>query len=376
MSVRTDSRTGNYYIDLTVRVPGEPKPRRIKRWLPRGATKKAAESLEREIRSAAATQRIEDLRRGGYVRDEKAVPVPFSGMAARWFEQSVQVHRARSYQRTTEQVLRVHLVAHFGDRDMRGITKADVAAYVVAKTRAGLSSKTIFNQMIALRQVFAQAREHGFDVGNPCAGVKLSQSQAHETEWLTEVQARAFLAAAEHSESEWHPLFYTALATGMRQGELIGLKWTAIDFERRVIRVLNNRVLGQDGPTKTRKARTIDMRPGLVKLLRNLPRRGDYVFCDAAGHPVTPDMIKRPFARALAAARVPQVRFHDLRHSFASQLVCAGVPLYAVSKLLGHSTIKTTERYAHLAPSALREVVCAVDLDGPRLTAIEGGRAG
>lgn len=216
--------------------------------------------------------------------------------------------------------------------------------------------------------MFARARDNGFDVGTPCTGVKLPPSQAHETAWLTEEQARAFLTAAEEREPEWYALFYTAINTGMRQGEVIGLKWAAIDFERGVIRVLNNRVLGQDGPTKTRKARTIDMRPGLVKLLRGLQRRGEYVFCDAAGSPVTPDMIKRPFARALAAAGCPAVRFHDLRHSFASQLVCAGAPLYAVGKVLGHSTIKTTERYAHLAPSALREVVCTVDLDGPALT--------
>lgn len=101
---------------------------------------------------------------------------------------------------------------------------------------------------------------------------------------------------------------------------------------------------------------------GLVQTLKGEKHlKGDLVFCREDGTHLTRDIIKHPFNRAIFMAGLPGIRIHDMRHSFASQLVMAGVPLKVVSEFLGHSETRITERYAHLAPDAVQGYVDVLD---------------
>ena len=121
---------------------------------------------------------------------------------------------------------------------------------------------------------------------------------------------------------------------------------------------------GLEGPPKSGRARQVPLTPSLKAVL-SLRLEGlsvdGLVFPGPQGGFVTRDQIKHPFWRATAAAGLERIRIHDLRHSFASQLVSAGKPLPAVQQLLGHADLRTTMRYAHLVPDGMADVVAVLD---------------
>jgi integrase len=147
------------------------------------------------------------------------------------------------------------------------------------------------------------------------------------------------------------PLALTALNTGMRKGEMLDLRWADIDFERAQLVVR--------GPTaKDRDTRRIPMNSELLDVLRRwkLQANGNpLVFPGRSGD--RRDNVRKSWGAVLKRAGITAFRFHDTRHHFASRLVMNGVDLFTVSKLLGHSNARMTERYAHLAPGHLREAV-------------------
>ena len=143
-----------------------------------------------------------------------------------------------------------------------------------------------------------------------------------------------------------YPFVAVALNTGMRLGELTALEWKDIDFKRGIIRVDNKK----DHHTKNYQVRTIPMNDTLADVLRRIPRRLDssYVFQRKGGEKFR--KMRTGFENAVKRAGIPHVRFHDLRHTFASHLVMGGVDIRTVQELLGHKDIRMTMRYSHLAP--------------------------
>ncbi len=374
MSVYKSHKSESYVIDFTYFGP-DGRPKRYRKSAGRGVNKRDAEQMERALAKEYRRGHVERVIAIGMAPGGPK-PVPFSGLAKRWFDNYVVVRNRLSVQRTTEQIIRVHLVRHFGDKDANAISRCDIDDYVAVVQRKGLKPKTINNHLGVLSRMLACALEWDLVGANPLKGYKPLKVDEKESRWLAADEATSFLtAAAEHDPGYYH-LFYTALATGMRQGELLGLKWPAVDFDRNQIRVVSNRVLGQDGTPKNGRIRTIKMNGSLSELLYGLSPKEGYVFCRENGDPLTPDMVKRPFWRALRNASLPKIRFHDLRHSFASQLVTAGVQLQVVQELLGHADLKMTMRYAHLSPSVGREAVEKLTFGGPVLMCVDGIRLG
>uniref|UniRef100_UPI004047C2DE tyrosine-type recombinase/integrase n=1 Tax=Pseudomonas sp. TMP25 TaxID=3136561 RepID=UPI004047C2DE len=142
------------------------------------------------------------------------------------------------------------------------------------------------------------------------------------------------------------PLTLLSLNTGMRQGEVFNLNWRDVD--------LTNKVLTVEGDTsKSGQTRHIPLNKEALAVLtnwRNAGERQGYVFPGQSGGRL--DNVKKSWAGVLTMAKITAFRWHDLRHTFASKLVMAGVPLNTVRDLLGHSDIKMTLRYAHLAPDS------------------------
>src|SRR5215470_13609423 len=132
-----------------------------------------------------------------------------------------------------------------------------------------------------------------------------------------------------------------ALNTGMRKGEILGLRWEQVDFTNRVITIYNGKTEHSD--------RMLPMNDAVLELMLNLrrERRGAFVFPSPKKKDERIRDLKTSFHRAVRIARIPHLRFHDLRHTFATRIVRAGVDLITLQHLLGHSTIKMTARYAH-----------------------------
>ncbi|MBI5854268.1 MAG: site-specific integrase, partial [Nitrospirae bacterium] len=162
-------------------------------------------------------------------------------------------------------------------------------------------------------------------------------------------EAERLLQACE----DWlRPIVLTALHTGMRKGEILGLTWDLVDLNHGFIRLKQ---------TKNGKARALPLNETLWTLLGRLRTRPDVprVFHDADGQRWGD--VRHAFDRACEGAGLTDFRFHDLRHTFASWLIMRGVPLATVSNLLGHTSPTMTLRYAHLSPKHLTSAVRVLD---------------
>lgn len=199
---------------------------------------------------------------------------------------------------------------------------------------------------------------------NPCTGIAKAKPGDKEMHFLTAEESKQFLAA--NVKRRLYALFVLALGTGMRQGEMLGLKWDAIDFDREQLTVRHSLaevkgVFILKEPKSKRSRRTVKLPTCVVEALRNhriaMQKEGlnsPFVFMTKKGTHITKtNLTRQVFRPALKAAKLKQIRFHDLRHSHASMLLNAGASIKAVSHRLGHSSVELTLRtYTHCLPDA------------------------
>jgi integrase len=157
-----------------------------------------------------------------------------------------------------------------------------------------------------------------------------------------------------------------ALKAGLRQGELLALRWEDVDLVAGKLRIARSVTRGVVTTPKSGKGREVPLSDAAVRALKSHRHlRGELVFCDGAGEMFTKGLCKWPLRRACKRAGLRHVGWHVLRHTFASHLVMRNVPLKAVQELLGHATIEMTMRYTHLSPDARRDAVRVLDLPSP-----------
>jgi integrase len=189
---------------------------------------------------------------------------------------------------------------------------------------------------------------------NPVRGVKLYKENNRRLRFLLVDEMRSLI---DNCQPHLRPIVITALNTGMRVGEILGLRWDEVDFDRGQILVRTS---------KNGEPRHVEMNGLLADTLRQMQRRpqNPYVFGSRDGNPYAD--IRKSFKSALAASGIAEFRFHDLRHTFASHLVMNGVDLMTVKELLGHKTIQMTLRYSHLSQGHKKKAVEAIGsiLDG------------
>ena len=206
--------------------------------------------------------------------------------------------------------------------------------------------------------------------------------KTQEMKFLDENQVQHFLIAAQTRDDRFYALYHLAVSTGMRMGELLGLKWEDLDKEQAALHIQRQltRLHGiglRLMPPKTKAAtRRIDLGQQSLEVLKQHQERqfqdmatagdrweeNDLIFASTIGTFINPSNLRREFKPLLKKAGLPQIRFHDLRHTAASLMLNNGVPVIVVSRRLGHAQPSITlDVYAHLIPSKQQEAAALMD---------------
>ena len=291
-----------------------------------------------------------------------------------WFENVAKIKVRPSSHQTYRGYIDNHIKPNIGNIPLEKLTTMDLQKLyrtLLTKGRverieaenqpSGLSAKTVrnINQVISSALDLAVAQK--IIPSNPTDACELPQVEHREMQTIPEEQLQAFLAEAKTTGV--YEMYYIELATGLRRGELLGLKWQDIDWKNGIIKVRRQiaRVDGQivEAPLKTKNSyRTVTISPQAIEVLKQQRAKthDQYVFPSPHGGPISPDSVNNMLKRVLARAGIPKVRFHDLRHTFATIALQNGVDIKTVSGMLGHfSAGFTLDTYAHVTTSAQKE---------------------
>ena len=268
--------------------------------------------------------------------------------------------RKKSTLEDYESTLRVHLVPFFGDCTLDEIDVSTVEAFIYSKVDEGKAPKSIQNYLGLLQSIIGYGVKRGWCESNPVALVETPRAQRdRDIRFLTLAELEAVLAASPET-----PLgrvdrlvFLAAAMTGMRRGEVVALRWQDVDWHVRLIRVRQNFTRNEFGTPKSRgSSRAVPMAPRLADELRAhydrclFSKATDLVFAHPElGTVLDPSKLRKRFVACVRRANVRPVRFHDLRHTFGTQMAAVGAPMRAIQEWLGHSDIRTTLIYADFA---------------------------
>ena len=327
--------------------------------------KTQAEVKEKLAKALAENQKLDFSKRGKY---------NIAQWMDEWFENVCKIKVRPSSHQTYRGYIDRHIAPNIGKIPLEKLSAMDVQKLYrklltggrVARAESrnqpkGLSAKTVrnINQVISSAMNFAVAQR--ILAQNPCKAVALPNLEHREMQTIPAAQLVAFLDEAKASGV--YELYYIELATGLRRGELLGLKWEDIDLTAGVIRVRRqvSRIDGKivEAPLKTKNAyRTVTISPQAVEVLnaQKAKTNDEYVFPSPNGGPISPDSVNNMLKRVLKRAGIPRVRFHDLRHTFATLALQNGVDIKTVRGMLGHfSAGFTLDTYAHVTTAAQKE---------------------
>jgi integrase len=285
----------------------------------------------------------------------------FEQFAWGWFEDYVVPNNKYSEQRAKEGMLKRTLIPFFGKMRVDQISTHQIEQYKGQQIKQGISNKTLRNRLTVLRKCLCCAHEW-LALDGPPPKVKWPKCPPPRTDYLTLEECELLLS---HADGIVYEMILATLRTGVRQGELKGLQWSSIDWPNRSIAIRYShcdvrKVL--DTP-KGNRERHIPLDIDVCEMLHKRKQTTGYVFTDANGKPFNSPRLNSRLAKVCKKAGLRIITWHTLRHTFATRLATLGIPLHTVQALLGHSSIATTMRYAHVAPSTLRS---AIDMLNPK----------
>jgi integrase len=360
-------RRGRYIIDF---YDNEGK----RRWktLPKGTNKNQAKKVLHRIEK--------NLSRGIYIPDKKAPA--FGTVAEFWL-----AHKKPNIRTTTwkmyEMINRLHL-EDFKHIKINRISTAKVEELITIKQKNGMNLSTLRRIIVTLNQIMKYAVRHNYIDHNPVRDAERPRDRGDIEKPIIRIlntkEINAFLEST--GSAKYKTLFMLAIMSGDRQGELLGLKWKDIDWESSQIHIQRTFNKGEWFKPKSKKSmRRIDLGPTMMNALKKwrlicMPNELGLVFPNSVGKPIDQSMLLRKyFYPALMSAKIDKIRFHDLRHTYASFLIEQGENIKYIQDQLGHaSPVVTLEIYAHLISPTNHEAACRLEntifqTDGSKMVA-------
>lgn len=255
-----------------------------------------------------------------------------------------------------------HLIPRFGEMRIDDINALAIDGYIIERKKEGAAPSTINRELTALSSHLKAG--HRWEMLDRLPDFQWMDEPEPQVRYLTEDEA-ARLVEACRTEPMLENLVPFVLHTGLRTSEFVALRWDDIDLRRKQVSVRQAKARAKtESPKSKSSARTIPLNDIAISALKAQKvrtfMRGGLVFTAPDGSALTKNKVKLPWARAIKKAGIRHCTRHDLRHTFASWLVQRGVSLQTVRDLMGHADIKTTTRYAHLAPKNLSDATTAL----------------
>ena len=326
---------------------------------PEGTKTKYIYSKSRKEAAANLAKAIAD-RDSGLVFDSGSLSV--EEYLIRWLNAVRGTVRERTWKRS-EEIVRIHLVPSLGKTRLDRLNALQLQSLYRSKLESGLSARTVRMIHTTLHKAMKQAVKWSLIPRNVTEAVNPPREQKKEIRPLDEDQVKRLLKAAEGDKLE--ALYILAITTGMRSGELLGLRWEDVDLEAGTLQVRRTVFNGQIEAPKTQKGkRSIKLTQTSITALRKHPRVSKWIFCTKAGTPMSVhNLHRRSWKPLLKKTALPlDTRFHDLRHTCATLLLTKGVHPKIVQELLGHSSISITlDTYSHVLPNMQEKAVRAIE---------------
>lgn len=363
---------------VVLELPPDPVTgKRRRKWHGSWRTKKEAE--------AARARLVTQVHEGEYVERDG---VTVAELVDRWLRDLAIAGRKPSTIQSYEEMIQRYVVPHLGSVRVQALTTEQLdRLYHWLRTegradgKGGLSARSVqYVATITSKMLKDAAVRKGLLSRNPAEYATKPSAEAPEMDHWSIDEVRRFLGHAEGDP--FHALFTLALTTGMRRGEIAGLRWDEVDLDGAFLRVVRARVRGRNGgarvstPKTKRSRRRIDLDPHTVAVLRRhraaqaqerlaagaaWQDTEGHVFTDGEGKPVRPDYLPRRLIRLAKEAGVRPIRFHDLRHTYATIALEAGEHPKVVSERLGHSTVAITlDTYSHVTHALAAEAASRI----------------
>ncbi len=383
------ARKGNRYYAVVYEGFDPATGKERHRWYAAGDTRKGAEKV-----LAEHLKRIHD---GDYRAPERITFGDY--LIERWLPTKRAQLRTSTYSSYRNNLL-LHVIPHIGHIPLQKLQPEDIdmlyatlliggkrngkgsgigsgigkgSGGVKARSNKGLSAKSVRNIHVIIRKALADAMRKGSVTRNVADLADPPRARSRTMDAWSADELRQFLASIEHSD--WYVPIYLAANTGMRRGEVLGLTWHNVDLDGARL-IVDQQIQSVDYQASvanvktTGSRRTIDLNPRTVAMLttwRNRPRpdgkrptANDFVFTHPDGGPIHPDLFSQTWSRLMEKSDVRRIRLHDLRHTHASILLKAGVPVKVVSERLGHSSPAFTMTvYQHVLPGMQADAAAA-----------------
>lgn len=340
--------------------------------------------------------------------DHQGVDITFGDFVEITWMPAMKKSKSISYSRDLERRLKRDILPVFQTRKLNEINPTDIQNYINDQNELYRGSRAVQLDHSCLQKIFNDAKKQRLIEYNPAQGVLVPEHETEEFTPLPPDQAQSFI---QHLYSTKHPLrfmFTLMIHTGMRIGEVLGLVWSAVDFQNGTISIIRQLQPKSGGgyylvtPKTKRSRRTIKVSNTVLKILRaqkeiqdsrkqyvlknpkltwhqpSIALNGkpdgetpEFIFTSEVGSPLNSCNVIKRFHRTLKECGLPRIRLHDLRHTAATIMLINGIPLFIVSRILGHESVDITGNlYGHLlvedqieATEKMEEVLEVIELD-------------
>lgn len=339
-----------------------------------GDRKRISETFETKTEADQwANEITSDLKKYGQIPDSEATLEEFLW---EWYEKHAVSNLKKTTNKRYESLIRCHIVPQLGDIPLNGITTEMLEDFYRDREEngdlngnGGLAENTVRQMHAIFRKALNDAVRWSRIRENPADKAMAPTGDSHEMQTLSSKEARGLIEVAK-DVSAYTPLYHIAVTMGMRRGEILGLRWEDVDFENNRISINQTWTLATGGehffdtPKSEDSRRTLGLPEELgFRLKRHRQQQfeekirlgpgwedHDLVFCSNKGTPIDTTNIPRDFKKVKEQADLPDIRFHDLRHTCATLMLENGEHPKTVSHKLGHSSIKVTiDTYSHVS---------------------------